>query len=232
MFADLTSYDGASFYLREKKFSFLRYDCRGQGKSPKPDSVYNLELHVFDLKNLLDQLNLKNIILIGLSNGGRVVFEFARLYPEYVKAIVACDTFEAPTPLLRQKLMSWLSAHETGGSALRFDVATPWIWGEEVFREKGDLILSYRNKAENTPDYVAKNLILGAIDPEIDISTITAPVLLIVGEEDLLTPVFLMQKTLAKLKNGKLIIVEGGHASMIERPTIMDKTIIPWIQSL
>lgn len=226
LFTDLTSFDGAAFYLRDK-FEILRYDCRGQGKSPKPDVVYSLEDHVLDLQALLLKLNLKNTILIGLSNGGRIVLEYARRFP--TQAIVACDTYDKPSPLLKAKLNSWLLAHLESGPLHRFDVATPWIWGEEVFSAKSELILSYRDKADLTLDHVVKNLILGAMETDIEISEINCPVLLVAGSEDLLTPVFYHEAMLAKLKFGELSIVKSGHASLLEKPTIMDKIILPWI---
>ncbi|MDO9182574.1 MAG: alpha/beta hydrolase [Bacteriovorax sp.] len=227
LFMDLSSFDQAAFYLKNK-FQLLRYDCRGQGLSPKPNIVYSLNDHVEDLQNLLESLDLKNFILIGLSNGGRIVLEHARRY-KTASAVVACDTYDIPSPLLKAKLKSWLLAHEESGPLHRFDVATPWIWGEEVFSEKSELILSYRDKAGLTLDHVVKNLILGALETDIDISEIDCPVLLVAGEEDLLTPVFYHQAMLLKLQKGELAIVKSGHASLLERPTIMDKTILPWL---
>lgn len=227
LFADLTSYDGAAFYLKSK-FQILRYDCRGQGLSPKPNSVYTLLDHVLDLHDLLEKLEIVNPILVGLSNGGRIVLEYARRFKN-VRAVVACDTYDKPTPLLKAKLRSWLLAHEESGPLHRFDIATPWIWGEETFREKEELILSYRDRAGLTLDHVVKNLILGALETDIEISEIECPVLLIAGEEDLLTPVFYHQAMLKKLKQGEMITVKSGHASLLENPMIMDKTILPWI---
>lgn len=206
----------------------LRYDCRGQGKSPKPDVIYSLEDHVLDLLELIKKLDLTNVLLIGLSNGGRVVLEYAARYKN-VFAVVACNTYDKPSPLLKAKLRSWLLAHEESGPLHRFDVATPWIWGEEVFKNKSELILSYRDQAGLTLDHVVKNLILGALETDIEISLIECPVLLVAGEEDLLTPVFYHQEMLTKLKNGELLTVKSGHASLIENPGIMDKTILPWI---
>ncbi|MBY0415928.1 MAG: alpha/beta hydrolase, partial [Bdellovibrionales bacterium] len=127
LFADTTSFDGASFYLREK-YKFLRYDCRGQGKSPRPESIYHLSDHVEDLRGLLLKLDLGKIVLVGLSNGGRVALEYARLFKEDLVGVVACDTYDEPTPMIKAKLGSWLAAFETGGGLHRFDVATPWIW--------------------------------------------------------------------------------------------------------
>lgn len=190
--------------------------------------MYSLEEHVLDLAELIKRCGLTNIILVGLSNGGRVVLEYAARFHN-VLAVVACNTYDKPSPLLKAKLRSWLSAHEESGPLHRFDVATPWIWGEEVFRDKSELILSYRDQAGLTLDHVVKNLILGALETDIEISEIECPVLLVAGDEDLLTPVFYHEAMLSKLKKGQMVIVRSGHASLIEKPTIMDKTILPWI---
>lgn len=234
LFADISSYDAAAFYLKNK-FRVLRYDCRGQGLSPKPNSVYTLEDHVLDLEHLLIKLNIDNFILIGLSNGGRIALEYARRFkttPKNIRAVVACDTYDKPSPLLKAKLRSWLLAHEESGPLHRFDIATPWIWGEETFKEKEELIMSYRDKAGLTLDHVVKNLILGALETDIEVSEIDCPVLLVAGSEDLLTPVFYHEDMLSKLKHGELVTVKAGHASLLERPTIMDKNILPWIMKI
>lgn len=227
LFADLTSFDGAAFYLKNK-FRVLRYDCRGQGLSPKPNSVYTLNDHVEDLEALLQKLEVREYVLIGLSNGGRIALEHARRYKK-AKAVVACDTYDKPSPLLKAKLHSWLLAHEESGPLHRFDIATPWIWGEETFRDKEELILSYRNKAGLVMDHVVKNLILGARETDIDISEIECPLLLVAGSEDLLTPVFYHEEMQKRARNAELCIVKAGHASLLERPVIMDKNILPWI---
>lgn len=155
--------------------------------------------------------------------------EFTVRHPEMVKALVAMDTYDEPTPMLKAKLNSWKVAHEIGSALHRFDVATPWIWGEEVFNSKHELLLSYREKAANLRPHVVKCLIDGALETIIDLTKIKVPTLLVVGEEDLLTPPFNHQKMVKKLSNGSLIIVPGGHASVIERPNIMEKFILPWL---
>ena len=217
--------------MREK-FQYLRYDCRGQGKSPKPDSIYHLEDHVMDLRGLLEDKRLGKILLIGLSNGARIAMEYARRYPADVVGVVACDTFDIPTPMIKAKLGSWLMAHETGGPLHRFDIATPWIWGEDIFNEKSELFLSYRERAGTIESHVVSNLILGAMQTDIDISEITCPILFVAGKEDLLTPPFLHEKMQAKAKNAEFKMAQGGHAGLIERPAIMEKQILPWIEKI
>jgi 3-oxoadipate enol-lactonase len=187
---------------------------------------------VTDLEHLLEKLEITNVVLVGLSNGGRIALEFARRFnhaEKKIRAVVACDTYDNPSPLLKAKLRSWLWAHEESGPLHRFDIATPWIWGEETFKEKEELIMSYREKAGLVLDHVVKNLILGALETDIAIGEIDCPVLLIAGTEDLLTPVFYHEEMQKKLKHGELVKVKAGHASLIERPGIMDKAIVPWL---
>lgn len=229
LLADLTSYDGASFYLREK-YEILRYDCAGHGKSKAPTGIYHLNDHVLDLVELIKKHNLKKIILLGMSNGARIAMEFAGLFPDIVEAVIACDTFDVPTPMIKAKLGSWIAATESGKMELRFDIATPWIWGETSFNEKSEHILSYRSKPSVINEASAVFIMKGAMETSIDVSKITCPILFLVGIEDLLTPPFLHEAMQLKAINGTLKIVEGGHACLIERPTIIDKQIIPWIE--
>jgi len=210
-------------------FQVIRYDCRGQGSSDKPESIYTLNDHVEDLENLIEDYKLSNIILIGLSNGGRIAMEYSIRHFDKVKALVVLDSYDEPTPMLKAKLNSWKMAHEVGGPLHRFDIATPWIWGEEVFNSKHELLLSYREKASTLRPHVVKSLIDGALQTNIDLTKLKTKTLLICGEEDLLTPPFNHQKMLTKLTDGKLIIVPGGHASVIELPNIMEKFILPWL---
>ncbi len=229
LLADLTSYDGASFYLREK-FEILRYDCAGHGKSPGTSDIYHLADHVEDLAILIKKNHLEKVILLGMSNGARIAMEYARLFPDNVEAVIACDTFDVPTPMIRAKLGSWIAATENGGMELRFDIATPWIWGESTYNEKSEHILSYRSKPSVINEKSAVFLMKGAMETVVDVSLIQCPILFLVGKEDLLTPPFLHEAMQLKAKNSALKIVEGGHACLIERPTIMDKQIIPWIE--
>lgn len=158
--------------------------------------------------------------------------EYARRYPEEIIGVAACDCFDIATPMIKAKLGSWLMAHETGGPLHRFDIATPWIWGEDVFNEKSELFLSYREKAGGLPDHVVRGLLTGAMQTDIDVSALNCPILFVAGAEDLLTPPFNHQKMALRAKKGEFRLSEGGHAGLIERPAIMEKQILPWIETI
>lgn len=68
-----------------KKYRVIAVDTRGHGKSPRGDAPFTLAQFVEDLKQLLDHLKLKKIILLGFSDGGNIAMMFTLKYPQYVK---------------------------------------------------------------------------------------------------------------------------------------------------
>lgn len=73
----------------EAGYRVIAYDRRGFGKSSKPFYGYDYDTLTDDLKALLDQLNLENVILVGFSmGGGEVVRYFSRYHGERVDKIV------------------------------------------------------------------------------------------------------------------------------------------------
>lgn len=232
LFADLSSWNSIMSFL-ERDFNILRYDGRYQGADQGFCGPLSLEQQVHDLKNLLDHLNIDQTYLIGLSNGGRIGLEFTRLYPQSVEALVACDTYNEITPLLKAKLNSWLEANRIGGGVHRFDVASPWVWGESILLEHPHLVQLYRERANDMDSASVEALILSAMEEyTIDLDEVKRPVLLIVGNEDLLTPPFKHFEMVKKLPSGELKVVKGGHASLLEYPSSMGDTVLPFLRKL
>jgi len=122
--------------------------------------------------------------------------------------------------MINLKLNSWLKAYELGGALHRFDVATPWVWGETLVNTKPELIEIYREQCDSFPAHTVYGLIEGAKKTDIDLSVLKVPTLYIVGNEDLLTPISLhedmLKKSLINSPLSKMCIINGGHASILE----------------
>jgi len=228
LFASLESWEKSVSSL-SNHFRVLRYDGRGQGRGPRPLSGYGLDELTADLLSILEENRIEKAFFVGLSNGARVALNLASLHPSKVSGICACDTYASVSPLLKMKLSSWLEANRVGGPSLRFDVATPWIWGETIVKEKPELLAFYRERAGLEKVHVIEGLIKGAMeDKTIDLTQIKCPVLLCVGREDLLTPSFIHEQMCEQLFMATLKIVKGGHASLLEEPTNIEEFILPW----
>jgi 3-oxoadipate enol-lactonase len=218
LLTDTASWNGHTPYF-EERYRCLVYDCRGQGQSSKPDHVYDTRLHTADLSALLDALDVRKAHVIGLSNGGAAVLDYAASRPERVEALVVSGAYANIDTILRTKLISWIRAMEAGGSPLRFDVATPWVWGGGFLEKNYEGLLHYREKGVNMPIEWAMNLIKGAMVHDIRdrLPLVQAPTLVTVGEEDVLTPPALSRYIASQVPLGEFRMLDGlGHAAALE----------------
>ena len=60
-------------------------DLRGRGLSDKPEKGYFVEQHVHDVHHVLEDMGVKEVILMGHSLGAFVSLAFAARYPDLVK---------------------------------------------------------------------------------------------------------------------------------------------------
>ena len=75
-----------------KKYQVLAYDVRGHGQSKCSDGDYSADLLANDLKALLDNLNIQKPIVCGLSMGGLIAQMFAVRYPAQLSALIIADS--------------------------------------------------------------------------------------------------------------------------------------------
>ena len=211
-------------------YRVLRYDGRGQGSSPSPDGVYDMDCLVSDLERVLEDTAFPAAHYVGISNGGCIALAFAARSPNRVLSLVASDCYDRVTPLLRLKIRSWLLAHETGGPLHRFDIASPWVWSETTLSQNPEALSFYRQKAAEHEDRAVRGLLLGALDHSIDLGPIACETLLLAGEEDLLTPPFAMRSMAGQIPGARFETVPGAHASLLEHPEIFADRILPFLQ--
>jgi len=75
----------------------IAFDLLGFGKSDKPtDLKYSLQLHADVVGEFIDQLNLKNLILVGDDWGGVFASDYATRHPDRIQGLVLMETFLWP----------------------------------------------------------------------------------------------------------------------------------------
>jgi 3-oxoadipate enol-lactonase len=217
-----------------QRYKVLRYDCRGQGQSDKPDMDYTQELHAEDLNNLMDQLGIRKAHLIGISNGGMIAQHFIVQYPEKVGALVLVDTCSFIDTLLEMIINAWIKSTEVGGSALRYDVALPFLFAESFMKNNLENILAMREYSMKTnPPKPIINLAKASIKHNTNdrISKIKAPTLIIVGEEDMLIPLKYSKILHEKIEGSKLVILKNcGHVPPIEKPEEFNGAVLNFLK--
>ncbi len=80
--------------LLARQYRVIRVDARGFGKSTVPPKGYDWSLSGFgtDLTNLMDQLGIGKVHLIGETIGGTIALQFAHDHPERAHTITACTS--------------------------------------------------------------------------------------------------------------------------------------------
>jgi 3-oxoadipate enol-lactonase len=212
-----------------ERYRCLVYDCRGQGRSSKPDEPYRPTLHAADLGALCDALGIERALFVGLSNGGTALLYLAAERPELVRALVVSGVFAHADPLQQAKLRSWATAMETGSAPLRFDVSMPWVWGARFLAANHERVMKFRDRALLMPEEAAINLIRGAMDHDARpvLPRVTSPALVLVGEEDVLTPHWLAEDVARRMPNARAeVVAGGGHAVAIEDPDAFSARVL------
>src|SRR5581483_6131722 len=74
------------------QYHVMAIDMRGHGDSGwSPEAAYLVEDYVKDLAAFVEQLNLRNIVLLGNSTGGRVAQVYAGQHPDRVSRLISED---------------------------------------------------------------------------------------------------------------------------------------------
>lgn len=211
------------------RYRCLVYDCRGQGRSSKPDQPYTPRLHAADLAALCGALGVERALFVGLSNGGTALLYLAAERPDLFRALVVSGVFAHADALQQAKLRSWATAMETGSAPLRFDVSMPWVWGARFLDANVERVMKFRDRALLMPNEAAINLIRGAMDHDARavLPKVTAPTLVLVGAEDVLTPHWLAEDLVSRLANARLeVLAGGGHAVALEDPEAFSDRVL------
>ena len=86
------SWDFISLSLSEK-FHVIALDQRGHGDTEwATDADYTASAYQNDIHAVVETLGLTNVVLIGLSMGGRNAFTYASAHPEKIKALIIVDS--------------------------------------------------------------------------------------------------------------------------------------------
>src|ERR1700739_2670028 len=76
----------------QNRYRLLTPDLRAHGRSEVGQGPATMAKHTADLLHLLKTEEIKKAVLVGVSIGGYILFEFWRRHRERVAALVLCDT--------------------------------------------------------------------------------------------------------------------------------------------
>lgn len=212
-------------------------DLRGFGESSVA-GPFSIDQYADDLAALLVHLDVKRAVICGLSMGGYVAMAMWRRHPHMVLALILCDTKAgADTEEGRKKRNDLIALAERDGSDAVAAAQLTGMLGKTTREKRPDIVA--RTEAMMRRASVAG--IVGAVtamrdraDNKPTLATVTVPTLVLVGEEDVLTPVAEAEGIVAALPSkAKLEVVQGsGHASCMERPAAVTHALADFLATL
>jgi 3-oxoadipate enol-lactonase len=213
-------------------------DLRGMGQSDAPDLGYSMATYADDLLALLNSLGVDRVVLCGLSMGGYIAFEILRRARARVRGLILMDTrAEADSAEARKARDASLAQAREGGSAAIAAAMLPRMLAPAAATEYPALVDRVLRMMEATP--VAG--ILGAISTLRDRPDSTPllpsladlPSLVVVGEEDRLTPPALSQAMADLIPDSRIIVIPGaGHLTPMERPEAVTAAMTEFLAGL
>jgi YbgC/YbaW family acyl-CoA thioester hydrolase len=213
-------------------------DLRGMGQSDAPDLGYSMETYAADLAELLDLLGARQAVLVGLSMGGYVAFEFLRRWRERVRGLVLVDTrAEADTPEGRMaRDTSAATAREQGAAAFA-ETMLPKVLGASTLTGAPATVERVRAMMATTP--VAGIVgALGAMRDRQDSTPLLPvlaglPTLVLVGDEDEVTPPAQAKAMAEAIPGASLVVIRSaGHVSPLERPVETTDAVLAFLAGL
>ena len=222
--------------MRDEGYGYLTYNFRGQINSSFDESIeLNSELIVSDLLKLINHLNLKNIILCGLSIGG-LYAAIASLKKIDVKGLVLINTLRKPSSRLDWINRAMVNAAKLGGSALIMDMGMPVIASPEFLEKAKRNALNFENyKPLEKNDGIFK-LMEGSLsaDWSFDWSKINIPTLVMTGHLDKMFRIPEdIEELVKKIKNSRTIeLPYCGHLIPLEEPEQFSNHIINFANNL
>ena len=234
---DLRSWDAQLSHF-SRRYRCIAYNARGYPPSDVPESMerYSQERARDDVLAVLDALKIRRAYVVGLSMGGFATLHFGIKYSARALGLVVSGCGYGAVPAQREEFQR--SARANAKVLLEEGMAKfAATYGHNASR------LQLRTKDPRGFDryirYLTEHSALGSAntmlgyqarrpslyDLKTEMAGITAPTLVVAGDEDdaTLEPGLLMKRTIPKA--GLVVLPRSGHALNLEDPALFNRIV-------
>ena len=217
------------------RFRSISLDNRGAGRSDKPTQPFTLEQMADDAIAVLDAAGVETAHVVGASMGGVISQIIAVKYPHRVRSLTLVCTACRNHPWRQELLQSWAHIAEKKGMIEVGKEAAQWVMSPRSFRRLVPAFTWMGPLAALRPRHSFVSQIQAILDTREDLvdelSSITAPTMVIVGNQDILTPRGDSEEIAERIPNAELVVISGAaHGLMMEHSTTFNKILIEFLQ--
>jgi aminoacrylate hydrolase len=197
-----------------RDFRVVIHDHRGAGQSTHSRITYSVEQMADDVLKLMDALRIETAHFVGHSTGGAIGQVLALDHPRRLRSLVLSATWAGPDPYFRRVFESRKEVLQTLGleaylraSAL-FLMPPAWV-------SANDRVLTEQHRAAlagAAPIEVMTSRIDAIVrhDRRARLGEIRVPTLVIVAQDDMITPRFYSDELASRVPGAKLVVLDGG----------------------
>ena len=190
-----------------------------------------------DVVCVLDNAGIDRATIVGLSMGGYVAFALWRRWPARVRALVLADTRAgADSADTRERRHELIALARFEGASSVVDRQVIGLLGKTTRERRPEVAAQARALAETASvDGIvgALEALLARPDSTPTLSTISVPTLVVVGDEDAITPPKEARAMHQQIRGSRLEVLAGaGHLSNLERPAAFNAVLAEFIQSI
>ncbi len=217
------------------RFRIISFDNRGAGRSDKPTEPFTLEQMADDALAVLDAAGIETAHVVGASMGGVISQIVAVKYPHRVRSLTLVCTACRNHPWRQELLQTWAKTAADKGMIEVGKEAAQWVMSPRSFRRLVPAFTWMGPLAALRPrhSFVSQiDAILNTREDLVDqLSTITAPTMVIVGNQDILTPRGDSEEIAERIPNAELVVISGAaHGLMMEHSSTFNRILIEFLQ--
>jgi 3-oxoadipate enol-lactonase len=229
-----SSYWSAVMPALENKYQVIRLDNRGVGQSSAPDSPYSIKQMAGDAFSLLNYLGISKVHVAGHSMGGQIAQELALAHPEKVKSLILLSSWAKGSIKFNSLIETFGDLPKVLDGKIYQKVLLPWMLTEKIYSTGA--IAEIINIIENYPFlptpqglyHQSRAIIHNETSDRI--TNIYCPTLVLVGKEDILTPVTFSEQLADGIPNAELVVIEDvGHGFLVESPDAVVKVMLKFL---
>lgn len=234
---DLGMWDGVAALLKGR-YTVLRHDQRGHGRSEAPAGPYTMDLLADDAARLIRAETTGPVHFVGLSMGGMAGQALAAMHPQLLKSLVVANSAswydEAARALWQARVQT---VQQQGVPAISDGAMQRWFTPEFRADEAGggaERVAALRQQLEKTDAaaYAASCGAVAGIDFRGSNHSIVCPTLVIAGTRDEATPLAMSEAICSSIRGAKLQTLAAAHLSAVEQPAAFAALLEAFFESV
>ena len=222
-----------AFFARTHRV--VTFDNRGVGASGKPAGPYDLEVMAGDAVAVLDAAGIDRAHVMGASMGGVIAQILAVRHASRVRSLVLACTACHHHDWRRELLAEWARVARDKGMRAVTGRALRWLVGPRWRRRLSFPAQLFGSTLMNVPPHAFASQVQAILDMSDEVrwelASVAVPTLVIVGTQDILTPLGDSEEIAERIPGAELHVIHGAaHAVMVEAPAAFNRAVSTFLR--